>query len=92
MTAATVRAPEFWVVRVLLHQGRRVQLSMMSPGAYVATVALITAGELMMLPDGSIAEPVEVRDAELDAHALREQLLRDNPGSDYRVVMNADVS
>lgn len=91
MSAARAPVVEFWVMRVLLHQGRRVQLDMMTPGACVATLALINTGDLAMLPDGCIAEPVEVFDTELDARAHREKLLRDNPGADYRVVFNGDA-
>ena len=64
---------------------------MMTPGAYLATTALIASGQLALLPDDSIAEPVEVFTRELDAHAHREKLMRDNPGSDYRVILNADA-
>jgi len=83
---------EYWVMRVMLHQGRRVQLDMMRPGAFIATIALVNTGDLVMLPDGSIAEPVEVFGVEMDAHARREKLMRDNPGSDYRVILNGNVS
>ena len=84
---------EYWVFRVMLHQGRvPVQLSMMTPGAYVATLALITAGSLALLPDGSICEPVEVFDNEPDAHAYRELQAEKHPGEDFRVVLNADIT
>lgn len=79
-------------MRVLLHQGRPAQLTLMSPGAMVATVALITSGDLAMLPDGCIAEPVEVFDTEDVAHEHRKRMLRENPAEDFRVVLNADVS
>lgn len=96
MTAACASAPrtEFWVMRVMLYQGRPVQLSLdsMTPGAYVATQALVNTGSLALLPDGSIAEPVEVFDVELEAHAHRERLRRQYPGEDFRVVLNADVT
>ncbi len=85
--------PEFWVMRVLLHQGRQpVQLDMMTPGAYLATQALIAAGSLAMLPDGSICEPVEVFEIEHDAHAYRAKLAGEHPGEDFRVILNADVT
>jgi hypothetical protein len=86
-------------MRVLLHErgtrfGRPVQLSLahMSPGALVATAALVNTGDLALLPDGSIAEPVEVFDREVDAHAHREKLMRDCPGQDFRVILNSDVT
>jgi len=84
---------EYWVMRVMLHQGRRVQLDIMSPGAAIATLALVNTGDLAMLPDGSIAEPMEVFEgvnAELRAHAHREELQKKNPREDYRVILNAD--
>lgn len=80
-------------MRVMLHQGRQpVQLSMMTPGAYVATQALIADGSLALLPDGSICEPVEVFDLEADAHAHRAQLAAKHPAEDFRVILNADVT
>lgn len=88
-----MKLPEYWVMRVLLHQGRvPVQLDMMSPGAYVATQALIASGSLAMLPDGSICEPVEVFDDEPAAHAHRAKLAEKHPGEDFRVILNADVT
>jgi hypothetical protein len=77
----------------MLHQGRvPVQLDMMSPGAYVATLALITAGSLAMLPDGAICEPVEVFRDEESAHEHRAQLAAKHPREDFRVLLSADVS
>ena len=91
--ARPVSTVEVWVVRVLLHQGHTaVQLDMMTPGAYIATMALVATGDLAMLPDGCICEPVEVFRTETEAHAHRAQLARDNPGSDFRVILNMDVS
>lgn len=88
-----MKPPEFWVFRVLLHQGKQpVQLDMMTPGAYLATQALIAAGSLAMLPDGSICEPVEVFDDEASAHAYREALRKKHPEEDFRVILNADVT
>lgn len=85
-------AMEYWVMRVLLHEGRGpVQLSLMTPGAYIATMALITAGSLAMLPDGCICEPVEVFDEQEQAHELRARLMRENTGADFRVVISATV-
>lgn len=80
-------------MRVMLHEGRQpVQLDMMTPGAYVATQALIAAGSLAMLPDGSICEPVEVFEDEEAAHAYRLALLKKHPREDFRVILNADVT
>jgi hypothetical protein len=76
----------------MLHMGRPVQLSMMSMAAQVTTLALVNTGSLVQLPDGSIAEPVEVFAVETDAHAHREQVRRDNPREDFRVIASLDVS
>ena len=91
---ASVPRVEYWVMRVMLHQGRPVQLSLdsMSPGAYVATLALVNTGSLATLPDGSIVEPVEVFESEVEAHAHRERLRHQYPREDFRVVLNADVT
>lgn len=85
---------EYWVMRVMLHQGRAVQLSLafMSPGALEATIALLNAGELALMPDNSIVEPVEGFSEEHDALALRERLTRQHPAEDFRVVMTMDVA
>jgi hypothetical protein len=64
----------------------------MSPGASVATLALVNTGDLAMLPDGAIVEPMEVFAIEEDAHAMREKCMRENPSEDFRVVLNADVT
>jgi len=79
-------------MRVLLHQGVPVQLDLMTPGARIACEACIMTGTLAMLPDGSIAEPVEVFDAEEMAHEHRRQLVVKHPGVDFRVVISADVT
>lgn len=85
---------EYWVMRVMLHQGKRVQLSLdfMTAPAMAATVALINLGEYALLPDNSIAEPVQGFDEECDSHALREKLARENPAEEFRVVMTMDVA
>lgn len=92
MTSA--RSPEYWVVRVLLHHGRPVQLSheLMSPGVYKATYAKVDAGDYVLLPDFTIAEPVMNWREEHDAHAHREQLVKDHPGVDFRVLLTVDVA
>jgi len=83
---------EWWVMRVLLHEGAPVQLDLMTPGARIACEVVIATGSLAMLPDGSICEPVEVFDSEAPAHAHRAILLARHPGSDFRVIVNADVT
>lgn len=84
---------EFWVMRVLLHPGTRaaVRMSNLSPADTVTAMAHVAAGELCCLPDGCIAEPVEVFRSELDAAAHREKLLSDKPGADFRVVLNSSL-
>lgn len=83
----------YWVMRVMLHEGKKVQLSLafMSPGALEATTALINTGELALMPDGSIAEPVEGYLEEHNAHAAREKLQAQYPAEDFRVVITMDV-
>ncbi len=87
-----MKAPEYWVMRVMLHRGKPAELTNMTPGAQVAVLALINTGAYALLPDHSIAEPVEVFDNEADAHEHREQLLRRYRTEDYRVILNADVN
>lgn len=82
-------------MRVLLHPGpmrRPVKFGDMTPAAHIATMILVNKGDLCCMPDGCIAEPVEVFAHEAQAHEHREQLLRDNPGEDYRVAINTDVT
>lgn len=55
-------------------------------------VAMVVANELVCLPDGCIAEPVEMFHEQEVAHQHRAKLLSDNPGQDYRVVLNSDVT
>jgi hypothetical protein len=87
----TVKAPstEYWIVRVLVHHGRKVQLSWLTPGERSATQAEIDAGSFLMLGDGCIAEPVERCDEEPKAHERREELRKEFPKEDFRVVMLA---
>ena len=83
---------EYWVMRVMLHEGHTVQLDLMTPGARIATEVAIAAGSLAMLPDGSICEPVEVFAEELAARAHRLTLIKKHPAEDFRIVLNADVT
>lgn len=89
-------AAEYWVMRVLYHNGPQgaTQLTLdiaMTLPARLAVNACIAAGTLALLPDNVIAEPVEVFDNETDARAHREQLARRHPTTDFRVILNADV-
>lgn len=83
---------EFWLMRVLLHPGpmrRPVTLANIpDPRTLAQAMAHVERGELACLPDGCIAEPVEVFASEMAAHAARERLLRDKPASDFRVVLS----
>lgn len=83
---------EYWVMRVLLHQGRPLQLDLLAPGVRIAATKCIDAGTLAMLPDGCIVEPVEVFDEEARAHEHRALLVEKHPHDDFRVVLNADVA
>lgn len=82
---------EFWVMRVLLHRGRKVQLDLLTETSRATVQVAIDRGALALLPDSSIAEPVQVFDVELDAHAYREQLRRKHPSEDFRVILNGGL-
>jgi hypothetical protein len=75
-------------MRVMLHQGRKVQLELLTETSRATIQVAIDRGALAMLPDNSIAEPVEVFEDELDAHAYRETLRRKHPAEDFRVVLS----
>ena len=80
-------------MRVLLHQGRvPLQLSLLTDTSKADVMVLVDNGKLAVLPDGCIAEPVEVFDNdEESAHAYREVLRRKHPAEDFRVVAQSDV-
>lgn len=85
-------------MRVLLDKtGQPVQLKAMSDAAYASTMALVRTGDLALVPDRAgvgvlVAEPIEgYDDDEMSAQRLREKLASDNPGHDYRVILNADL-
>jgi hypothetical protein len=75
-------------MRVMLHQGRKVQLELMTATSRATIQVALDRGSLAMLPDNSIAEPVEVFDDELDAHAYRETLRKKHPDEDFRVILS----
>lgn len=92
-----MRPPEFWVLRALLHQhgkarGRPVNLDHCTPASMVAVLALVNTGDYVLLPDGTICEPVEVYVSQVDAEAEREKLALTYPAEDFRVIMNLDVA
>lgn len=89
MTAPPIT--EYWVMRVMLHQGRKVQLDLLTETSRATVQVEIDRGALALLPDGSIAEPVEVFSDELDAHAHREALRKKHPDEDFRVILNSSV-
>lgn len=81
----------YWVVRVVLHEGRPVQLSMLSPGMVEVVALEVDAGAFALLPDGSICEPIEGFDLEHEAHECRVSLLAKHPTTDFRVTMSVCV-
>lgn len=94
---------EFWVVRVLLHARTRrpAKLRQMDLLDQFTAVKGLHDGTFGQLPDGSIFEPLEswtapatepasLQSAQDSAHERQQQLARDNPTHDYRVIMNAD--
>lgn len=93
---SAVPRPEYWVMRVLMHNGPHgaVQLTLdiaMTLPARVAVNVAIASGKLAVLPDDSIAEPVEVFDTESEARAYMGILKKQHPSTDFRLVMSADV-
>jgi hypothetical protein len=83
---------EYWVMRVLYHNGRQLAMdSQMTTAAYLSVSALVATGDLCLLPDNTLAEPVECCRSEEEAHELRQKMRHDNPGVDFRVVLNASV-
>jgi hypothetical protein len=77
---------EYWVMRVVLHNRKP-----RTPAAHIAVMALVNAGTFCLLPSQDIVEPVEVFDEERQAQEHREQLLREFPHEDFRIVMNTDA-
>jgi hypothetical protein len=88
MKVQNAKSVEWWVMRVLFHNGAK----MTATNLDTSTVALVNAGTLALLPDLTVAEPVMCFGEEMDAHAYREQLAADKPSEDYRVILNADVT
>jgi hypothetical protein len=89
---------EFWVVRVLMHAGPKsgpMRLGEEHEKDVPANVReRIDRGELACIPpDWCIAEAVAGPFAPADqeaAHEAQQRLIADNPGQDFRVIMNAD--
>ena len=79
---------EYWVVRVLMHRGRKVQLDLLTPAERAEVTVRLDKGALLTLPDDSIAEPVEVFSEEPPAHVHREELRVKHPGEDFRIILN----
>lgn len=86
---------EFWVVRRWRKyvDGRYwpVRLDEMTPTAKIATIAMLNQGKLVIMPDDTIGEPVEVFEDEKSAAAHREVLTRRHPGEEFRVLLNVDI-
>lgn len=92
-----MRAPEFWVMRALLHQkgkaaGAPVNIEHCTPGSFLAVMALVNTGDYALLPDGTICEPVEVYQSQMVADAEAAKLRAEYPDEDFRVIMNLDVA
>jgi hypothetical protein len=75
-------------MRVMLHQGRKVQLELLTETSRATLQVALDRGALTVLPDNSIAEPVEVFEDEVDAHAYRETLRKKHPNEDFRVILS----
>lgn len=85
---------EVWLCRVLLHQGparAQIKLDDLTDESHAAVLAKIVGGELAVLPDGAIVEPVSSFATELDAAAARERARVDRPDSDWRVIITMAV-
>lgn len=88
---------EFWVAKVLLHppQTRQLEMNIGTPAGderHAAMQARIDAGTVFLLPDMCIAEPVQMFAEEFAAHAERTKRMRDETGSDYRVIVSSEVA
>lgn len=83
---------EYWVVRVALHKGRKharqpdLLIGVTEEG--IEGCAYVEDG-FILLPDGNIAETIEMHAEEPAAHEHRERLRKQYPGEDFRVIMNA---
>ncbi len=50
---------------------------------------LFEAGAIFEMPDGALAEPMEVFDEEAQAREHRAKLLRERPLAEFKVILNA---
>jgi hypothetical protein len=91
MTRHAINRTQYIVSRVLLHEGRKVQLQMLPDGVASSIQAEVDAGGLALLPDGSIVEPVQVYAEEPPAHEHRDRLAALYPDEDFRVVMTSEM-
>ena len=94
MPPTTIRA-EYWVMRVFRHQhgrmaGRPVRMEHMTIAAQIAAMASMHAGLVVVLPDGSLAEPCEVFEDQIEAEKHRRVLQDRMEREDFRLVLNAD--
>jgi hypothetical protein len=84
---------EWWVVRILLHGGRVMKQGKLPFLEQQEVLRKVDGGELVIMPsDDSIAEPVEVFRSQAEATEHMLKLASDEPGAQFRVVLNADVS
>jgi hypothetical protein len=85
---------EVWLCKVLLHPGpAKVPLlvGQLSLDAHQAVIGKVISGELGVLPDGCIVEPVSSHRTEGEAHEARRKAQHDAPLEDWRVVMTMAV-
>lgn len=86
---------EFWLCKVVLHPGPMrtpLRAHELTEHSHAAVLAKVIEGELGVLPDGCIVEPVTSHPTELLALEARERAMVDKPNDDWRVVLNAAVS
>jgi len=85
---------EVWLCKVLLHPGPAKMplfVGQLSLDAHQAVIGKVINGELGVLPDGCIVEPVSSHTTEAEAHEARRRAQHDAPGDDWRVVVTMAV-
>ncbi len=92
ITVSSLGVSHYYVTRVLLHEGRTVQLQLLPPGVASSIQAEVDAGAYALLPDGSICEPVELYLDEPQAHERRAELAKMHPEEDFRVLLTVELA
>jgi hypothetical protein len=80
-------------MRVLLHPGparKELKLGDLVANEKTHVMGLVKSGDLCCLPDGCIAEPVEVFADQTEAALHCEKMKHDDKGSDYRLVLTTE--